>query len=357
MAENNSQVKKLCLQDLSYDKLCFLTDWGYPNYRKDQLYDAIVQYKKYQDITNLPRELVDKLSDNYYAQGLSILKVYEGKDNSKKYLYLLNDNNIIEGIFMPHSYGNTLCVSTQVGCRMGCNFCASGLNGLIRNLTSGEILSQVLCANVINGGNKQQRAITNIVLMGSGEPLDNFDNVIEFLRAVSCEKNLNISLRNISLSTCGIAPKIKQLADTNLAVILSISLHAATDEKRNRLMPINKVYNLSSVMQSARYYFEKTKRRIIFEYALIEGENSDRQSAIELVNLVKGYPCHINLINLNYVKEKDKRGVSTAKVKEFIRVLDDNNISNSLRRSMGNDIEGACGQLRNTFVKNSVTQS
>ncbi len=350
MKSDNNHLVKRCLQDLSYDNLAFIQEWGYPKYRNEQLYNAIIQYKDYDEISNLPQELIKKLEENYYAKGLKVLKKFCGKDGSQKYLYQLNDNNIIEGIFMPHRYGNTLCVSTQVGCRMGCGFCASGLNGLVRDLSMGEILSQVLCVNALNGGNKQERAITNVVLMGSGEPLDNFDNVVAFLKEINHKKNLNISYRNISLSTCGISPKIIELADINIPIVLSVSLHASTDQKRNKLMPINKVHNIDSILQAVKYYFDKTKRRIIFEYALIEGENSETQNAEELSNLVKGLPCHINVINLNYVKEKNKRGVSPEKVKQFLAVLDANNISNSLRRSMGADIEGACGQLRNKYV-------
>lgn len=346
----SEKIAKPCLQDLSYAELSFLADWGYPKFRIDQLYNAIMQYKSYENITNLPSQLIDKLSENYYATGLEILKTYKGKDGSEKYLFKLSDGNIIEGVFMPHNYGNTLCVSTQIGCRMNCSFCASGLNGLIRNLTSGEILSQVLCVNALKGGNKEKRAITNIVLMGSGEPLDNFDNVVKFLKTVSHPKGINVSLRNISLSTCGIAPKIIELADMNLPVVLTISLHAATDKKRSALMPINKAYNIATTIEAAKYYFAKTKRRIIFEYSLIEGDNSDIESARELALLLKGLPCHVNLINLNYVKERGKKGAQTNIIKDFSKELDKHRISNTLRRSMGNDIEGACGQLRNSYI-------
>lgn len=355
MTENLAKdTNKTCLQDYSYEELSFIADWGYPKFRIDQLYNAAIQYKSYDEITNLPKDLIEKLKQNYHDKGLEIFKIYTGKDGSEKYLYRLNDGNIIEGVFMPHNYGNTLCVSTQIGCRMNCSFCASGLNGLVRNLTSGEILSQVLCVNRLKGGDKDKRAVTNVVLMGSGEPLDNFDNVVKFLKTVSYEKGINISLRNISLSTCGIVPKIIELADMNLPVVLTISLHAATDKKRSALMPINKAHNLFSIIEAAKYYFSKTKRRIIFEYSLIEEENSDQESAKELAELVKGLPCHINLIKLNYVKEKGKRGAETKQIKEFMRVLDNYKISNTLRRSMGNDIEGACGQLRNAIIEEEM---
>ena len=231
---------KRCLQDFGYEELNFIEEWGYPKFRADQLYHAVTQYKSYDQISNLPKTLIEKLKQYFYDRGVEIIKTLKAGDKCEKYLYKLNDGNIIEGVFMPHGYGNTLCVSTQIGCRMDCAFCASGLNGLIRNLTAGEILSQVLCVNALKGGKGEKRAITNVTLMGSGEPLDNFDNVVKFLKLVSFEKGLNISLRNISLSTCGITPKIIELADMNLPVVLSISLHAPTDSKRSGLMPINK---------------------------------------------------------------------------------------------------------------------
>ncbi|MBO7178349.1 MAG: 23S rRNA (adenine(2503)-C(2))-methyltransferase RlmN, partial [Clostridia bacterium] len=273
-----------------------------------------------------------------------------GKDGTEKYLYALNDGNVIEGVFMPHRYGNTLCVSTQVGCRMGCAFCASGLGGLIRNLTAGEIIGQVLCVNRLHGGTPKDRAITNVVLMGSGEPLDNYDEVTKFLSILSAEKGINISLRNVSLSTSGLVPKIRELADSNLPVVLTISLHAATDEKRSALMPVNKAYPIKELIDSAKYYFEKTRRRVIFEYALVEGKNSDKKSADELARLLKGFPCHVNLINLNYVKEKGLRGIKGNYIKEFIDNLNKQGISATLRHSMGNDIDGACGQLRVKYL-------
>lgn len=342
--------EKKCLADFSYDELSFLKEWKFPKYRIDQLYQAIMQYKSYDEITNLPNDLMAKLKENFYDKALVIEKTFVSKDGTEKYLYKLNDGNIIEGVFMPHNYGNTLCVSTQIGCRMGCTFCASGIGGLVRNLTAGEILSQVLCVNKLKNGTIKERAITNVVLMGSGEPLDNFDNTTKFLAMASYEKGINISLRNISLSTCGIAPKIIELADMNLPVTLSISLHAPTDKKRSNLMPINNAHNIFNLIEAAKYYFAKTKRRFTFEYSLIEGENCDTESAQELAHLVKGLPCHINLINLNYVKEKGLRGSNNQMIKDFMKVLDEENISNTLRRSMGNDIEGACGQLRNSVL-------
>ncbi len=340
-----------CLQDLTFEEIEELVvSLGQPKFRAGQLYDLQMRHKEYDEATNLPKTLIDGIKADYFATSLKIIERLVGKDGTEKYLYALNDGNVIEGVFMPHRYGNTLCVSTQVGCRMGCAFCASGLGGLIRNLTAGEIIGQVLCVNRLHGGTPKDRAITNVVLMGSGEPLDNYDEVTKFLRLLSAEKGINISLRNVSLSTSGLVPKIKELANSNLPVVLTISLHAATDEKRSALMPVNKAYPIKELIDSAKYYFDKTRRRVIFEYALVEGKNSDKKSADELARLLKGFPCHVNLINLNYVKEKGLRGIKGNYIKEFIDNLNKQGISATLRHSMGNDIDGACGQLRVKYL-------
>lgn len=340
-----------CLQDLTFEEIEELVvSLGQPKFRAGQLYDLQMRHKEYDEATNLPKTLIDGIKADYFATSLKIIERLVGKDGTEKYLYALNDGNVIEGVFMPHRYGNTLCVSTQVGCRMGCAFCASGLGGLIRNLTVGEIIGQVLCVNRLHGGTPKDRAITNVVLMGSGEPLDNYDEVTKFLRLLSAEKGINISLRNVSLSTSGLVPKIKELANSNLPVVLTISLHAATDEKRSALMPVNKAYPIKELIDSAKYYFDKTRRRVIFEYALVEGKNSDKKSADELARLLKGFPCHVNLINLNYVKEKGLRGIKGNYIKEFIDNLNKQGISATLRHSMGNDIDGACGQLRVKYL-------
>ncbi len=340
-----------CLQDFSFKELEELVvSLEQPKFRATQLYDLVMRHKDYDEVTNIPKGLIDSLRDKYFATSLKIIERLVGKDGTEKYLYALNDGNVVEGVFMPHKYGNTLCVSTQVGCRMGCAFCASGLGGLIRNLSAGEILGQILCVNRLQGGTPKDRAITNVVLMGSGEPLDNYDEVIKFLELISCEKGINISPRNISLSTSGLVPKIKELAKSNLPVVLTISLHAATDEKRSALMPVNKAYPIKELISAAKYYFDKTRRRVIFEYALVEGKNSDKKSAEELAHLLKGFPCHVNLINLNYVKEKGLRGIKGNYIKEFIDNLNKMGISATLRHSMGNDIDGACGQLRVKYL-------
>lgn len=346
-----SNDKKLSLQDLTREEMDFIKDMGHPSFRIDQVYLASLGNKEYEQMNNIPKILREQLEQNYYATAVKIKEVFASKDGTEKYLFLLNDGNIVEGVYMPHNYGNTLCISTQVGCRMGCVFCASTLNGLIRNLTAGEMLGQVLSVNARQGGDLKNRAISNIVLMGSGEPLDNFDNVKKFLRMVTDSKGFDIGARKVSLSTCGLCDKIIELADMDLQVTLTISLHASSDEMRSSIMPINKSNNIAKLISSAKYYFNKTKRRIIFEYALIDGENTGVMEAFNLARLLKGLPCHVNLINLNYVKERNLKGASKDTIKEFMDTLDENNISNTLRRSMGNDIEGACGQLRNKYIE------
>lgn len=347
-----SPAPQISLQDLTLEELTtVIVEWGYPKFRAQQAYLCAQQYKDYDEMNVLPKDLREKLKGKYADKALTVLERLVGKDGTEKYLYRFNDGNIVEGVYMPHNYGDTLCVSTQVGCRMGCVFCASTLNGLVRNLTSGEILSQVLCVNALQGGTLKERKVTNVVLMGSGEPLDNFDNTIKFLNCVSDKNGINISLRNISLSTSGLADGIDRLALLSLPVTLTISLHCPNDEGRSRLMPVNRKYNIAALLKSARNYFEITGRRIIFEYSLIEGENCSEEKAEELARLLKGMPCHVNLINLNPVKERKLKGVDKDTVKVFSDTLTERGISNTLRRSMGNDIEGACGQLRAKYLE------
>lgn len=340
------------LQDYDYQQLSALVaELGVPKFRADQLYSLAMRHKSYDEGSNLPVALREQLKGVVRDRAVEIVERLEGKDGVKKYLYLLADGNIIEGVYMPHRYGDTLCVSTQVGCRMGCAFCASGIGGLVRNLTAGEILGQVLAANRDNGGTPEKRKVTNVVLMGSGEPLDNYDNVIRFLKLVGDPRGIGISPRNISLSTSGLADRMIELADSGISVVLTVSLHAATDRKRSALMPVNRKYPIARVIEAARYYVRKTGRRVIFEYALVRGENSDRKSAEELAALLKGLNCHVNLINLNPVKEKGLSGVSPEAIKSFISVLESKGISATLRRSMGGDVEGACGQLRRKYLR------
>lgn len=321
-----------------------------PSFRTKQLFLGLQSGLGIEEITALPLALRRELGARY-SVGVKIAETLTSKDGSEKYLYELDDGNIIEGVFMPHDYGNTLCVSTQVGCRMGCAFCASGIGGLVRNLSSGEILGQVLAVNRRHGGTLTDRKITNLVLMGSGEPLDNYDNVAKFLRLVSSEGGINISLRNISLSTCGLVDGIKRLADDGLHVTLSVSLHATTDEVRRQLMPIANKYTISEIVEAVKYYFDKTGRRIIFEYSMIKGKNIDYFDAKRLKAITKGYPSHVNLIMLNPVKEKHLDGCTKAEAERFLKRLQEENISATVRRSFGSDIMGACGQLRRSRLE------
>lgn len=299
-------------------------------------------------MSNLPKPLIATLSEKYSVTGVEIIKKLISRDGTVKYLFALGDGNVVEGVLMRYKYGNTLCISTQVGCRMGCAFCASGIDGLIRNLTAGEILGEVLEVNRDEGGTPEKRAVTNVVLMGSGEPLDNYDNVTSFLRLLNDKEGLNISERNVSLSTCGITDNIKRLADDGFSVTLTISLHAADDETRKRIMPTANKYKIADIVSAAKYYFEKTGRRYIFEYSLIKGVNDGKDNMLALAKLLKGLPCHVNLIRLNYVKEKGLKGSDNAE--EMKKILENEGISATVRRTMGSDIDGACGQLRRRFL-------
>ena len=339
---------KKVLQDLSFAQLSEkVAALGGKSFRAKQLYEGLMRGKKISEI-NIDGELKNALLVEYEDEPVKIEKIFVSRDGTEKYLFRLADGNIVEGVLMKYSYGNTQCVSTQVGCRMGCKFCASTLGGLIRNLTSGEILGQVLAVNSLKGG--KTRAVTNLVLMGSGEPLDNYGEVICFLKNVTAAGGINISARNISLSTCGLVPKIYALADEKIPVNLTISLHQTKDIERRRIMPIANKYSISEILSSCSYYFEKTGRRYIFEYSLIDGENADIKHADELVALLRGRPCHVNLIGLNEVKERSLKGVSRSSADEFLARLTSGGLSATIRRSMGADIEGACGQLRAKYL-------
>lgn len=327
---------------------------GEPKYRASQLYTAMHNGLELNEITNLPKSLIAKLTEQGYSlQTTKIIKKRVSKDKTVKYLMKLEDGNIVETILMRYKYGNTICISTQVGCKMNCAFCASGLNGFVRNLTAGEILGQVVAVNRELGGTIKKREITNIVLMGIGEPLDNYDNVVRFLGLVTDKNGLNIGVRNISLSTCGIPSKIEKLADEGYAITLCISLHASNNETRKQIMPIAKRYSIESVLESAKHYHTITNRRIIIEYTLIKGVNSSIANAKELAGLLQGLPCHVNLIRLNEVPERGLKGVSETEMNNFLGVLCQHKVSATIRRRIGDDISGACGQLRNSEEKRS----
>ncbi len=346
-------MKKI-LQDLSYAEIEELVlALGEKKFRAKQLYEGLMQGKAISAISSLSLAFKGRLLEEYEDIPLTIEKIFYSTDGTEKYLFRYADGNLVEGVLMKYKYGYTQCVSTQVGCRMGCKFCASTLGGLIRNLSSGEILSQILIVNALHKEKvSANRAVTNVVLMGSGEPLDNYDEVIKFLKNLTAEEGLCISARNISLSTCGIVPKTYRLADEGIPLNLTVSLHATEDEARARTMPIAKSYKIAEILKACEYYFKKTGRRYYFEYTLIEGENCDEEHAKALVTLLKGKPCHVNLIRLNEVKERTLKSTGDKEAYRFLGYLEKGGLSATLRRQIGVDIGGACGQLRATYIEN-----
>ena len=336
------------LSDYSLEELYEMLD-SLPRFRVKQIFDAILQAKDFEE-TNLSKTLINELKENYILKPVSIYKVYQSKDGTKKYLLKLNDGNIVESVFLTQNYGNTICLSTQVGCRMGCKFCASTLNGLVRNLTAGEMLSIIACINADNG-KCNERNFTNVVLMGSGEPLDNFDNVTTWIKLVTDENGFNVSERNISLSTCGLVDKIADLSKLNFNITLCISLHATTDETRKTIMPIANRYTIDEIMKAVKDYQKLNDRRVIFEYSLIDGVNNTDEDIVRIKNLTKGIMCHFNVIGLN-PNGGSLKATTKKQTLEFVDKLNKAGISASLRRSQGEDIAGACGMLRISELKN-----
>ena len=330
-----------------------VTEWvkaqGYPAFRGRQIFRWIHQGADFGEMTNLPKEMREKLEETAVAQPVRIrLTRKSALDGTVKLLYELRDGNCVEGVLMRYKYGISLCISTQVGCRMGCRFCASTLEGRIRNLSAGEMLGEILCAN--RSLEEEKVRVSHVVLMGSGEPLDNYDEVIRFLRLLKEEDGIQLSLRNVSLSTCGIVPKMYDLAEEGLPVTLCVSLHAPTDEIRRETMPIAYTWSIGEILEACRNYIRKTGRRVIFEYALSDGLNAEEEHAEQLARLLRGMQCHVNLIPLNAVEERDLEGIAEEKVRRFLKVLENHHISATRRREMGDDIEGACGQLRRKVI-------
>lgn len=349
-------MKKI-LQDLSYAELeTLVLALGEKKFRAKQLYEGLMQGKAITDITSLSKAFKEKLCEEYENAPVKVKETFYSADGTEKYLFEFADGNLVEGVLMKYKYGYTQCISTQVGCRMGCKFCASTLNGLVRNLTAGEILSQILVVNALHknevaGQGKESRAVTNVVLMGSGEPLDNYDEVLKFLKNVTAEGGVCISARNISLSTCGLVPKMYTLAEEGIPLNLTVSLHATDDESRARTMPVAKAYKISEILKACDYYFQKTGRRYYFEYTLIQGENCDEEHAKALIELLKGKPCHVNLIRLNEVKERTLKATDDKAAYRFLGMLEKGGLSATLRRQIGVDIGGACGQLRASYLE------
>ena len=326
-----------------------LAQMGEKPFRAGQLFSWLHKGARFDEMTNLPLSLREKLKAVGVDQPVEIReKRVSQLDGTRKFLYALRDGNCVEGVLMRYHYGCTLCLSTQVGCRMGCRFCASTLDGCVRNLTAAEMLGQVQCANRTLSGEER---VHNIVLMGSGEPLDNYEQVVRFLRLVSHPEGLNIGLRHISLSTCGLVDQMKRFAQEGLPVTLSLSLHAPNDTIRRQLMPIANRYTIDETLDACRNYIEKTGRRVVFEYALVDGVNASPACAEELSSRLRGMQCHVNLIPLNTVKERNLFGVTEAQVRVFLETLEKRHISATRRREMGDDIEGACGQLRKKVME------
>lgn len=337
------------LLDYSMEEVsAWMKENGESAFRAKQVFSWIYNNVwEFENMKNLPKALINKLKENFYIGIPEIVAEYNSTtDETKKILFAFQDKNIIESVIMKYNYGNTICISTQVGCRMGCKFCASTLEGRVRNLTAGEILSEVIVAQKVLG-----ERISNIVLMGSGEPLDNYENVTKFLDLVNAEYGLNIGQRHITLSTCGLVPKIYDLANKGYSITLAISLHAFNDEKRREIMPIAKKYSIKEILEACDYYFEKTGRRISFEYSLVSGINDGKEDALSLSKLLKGRQCHINLIPVNEIKENTLKRPSKKTIEEFEKIVSNHGLDVTVRKEMGNDINAACGQLRRNFLK------
>lgn len=314
-----------------------------PSFRAKQIFDAILQAKDYDSI-NFSADLKKTLQQNYILKPVQIHKVFTSRDGTKKYLLKLHDNNLVESVFLKQNYGNTICLSTQVGCRMGCKFCASTLNGLIRNLSAGEMLSIIATLNADNG-KCTERNFSNIVLMGSGEPLDNFENVVKWLNLITDPNGFNVSERNISLSTCGLVDRIYDLAKLNYNITLCISLHATDDETRKTIMPIANRYTIAEIIKAVKAYVNENNRRVVFEYCLIDGVNNREKDILALKNLTHGFKSHVNVICLN-PNGGSLKATTRQQALDFVARLNSEGVSATLRRSQGDDIAGACGMLR-----------
>ena len=325
-----------------------LKELGQPAFRAKQVFSWLHKgVKSYEEMTNLPKSLRDVLAEKYPLNIPQVVRKQESKkDGTIKYLWQLSDGNCVETVLMRYHYGNTVCISTEVGCRMGCAFCASTIGGLVRKLEPYEILDQVLFTQVESG-----QPVSHIVLMGIGEPLDNFDNVMRFLELVNSPDGMNISMRHISLSTCGLVPMIDKLAEKKLQISLAISLHGPNDEIRNKIMPVNKAYPIDELLAACHRYYAATSRRIHFEYAMIDGLNDRECDAKELLRRLKGLQAHVNMIPLNHVEESPLKPSSRQAVQRFQKILEDGGIPATVRRTLGGDIDASCGQLRRKYNK------
>lgn len=330
-----------------------LKELGQPAFRAGQIFTWLHKgVRSYEEMTNLPKNLRQILAEKYPICPPRVVRRQESsRDGTIKYLWELSDGNCVETVLMRYRYGNTVCISTEVGCPMGCAFCASTLGGLVRRLEPFEMLDQVLFTQVDSG-----LPVSHIVLMGIGEPLDNFDNVMRFLELVNSPEGMNISMRHISLSTCGLVPKIDELAKRKLQLTLSVSLHAPNDQVRSTIMPVNRAYPMDELLAACRRYYEATSRRISFEYAMINGVNDRESDAQELLRRLKGLPAHFNLIPLNHVEESPLKPSTKAAVARFQQILEDGGIPTTVRRTLGGDIDASCGQLRRKYNREKASR-
>lgn len=338
-------IRSMTLEEISND----FDELKLPKFRAKQVYSWVQEkcVESFDEMTNLSKDLREKLAECYSFYNCKInTKLVSKIDDTVKYLFELHDGEYVESVVMKYKYGYSICISTQVGCKMGCMFCASAIGGFVRNLEAGEMLSEIFTAQ-----NDLNVKINHLVLMGTGEPLDNYDNVMRMLELLTDEKGQNMSMRHISLSTCGIVPKIYDLADKKLGLTLSVSLHAPNNSIRSNSMPINHKYDIEELLKACRYYAQTTNRRISFEYAMIKGVNDSDDCAIELANRLKGILCHVNLIPVNNVRETNFVKSSVERQKRFIDILASRGITATVRRTLGSDINASCGQLRASTKK------
>ena len=337
-------LKSLNLEQLTEELLSI----GEKKFRAKQVYAWIHEklVDSFDEMTNLSKDLREKLKSNYTLNSLDAVAVQTSKiDGTQKYLFRLHDGHVVESVLMRYHHGNSVCISSQVGCLMGCRFCASTIGGKVRDLAPSEMLGQIYKIQKLS-----EERVHNVVVMGTGEPLDNYDNLVQFIKMLTDENGLNISQRNLTVSTCGIVPKIRQLAEEKFQMTLALSLHATTQEKRKQLMPIANKYDLKEVLDACHYYYEQTGRRVTFEYSLVGGVNDTKQDAEELTKLIGKFPCHVNLIPVNPIKERDFVQPNKQECQAFRNKLEKNGINATIRREMGRDIDGACGQLRKSYL-------
>ena len=343
-------MNKKDIRSFTFDELKIeMEGIGEKAFRAKQVYEwlHVKLVDSFDEMTNLSKSLREKLDSQYRIPLVNMVSRQVSKlDGTNKFLFQLEDGNVVESVLMRYKHGNSVCISSQVGCRMGCKFCASTIGGLERNMLPSEMLGEIYQVQKISG-----ERVSNVVIMGTGEPLDNYDYFVRFIRLLTDENGLNLSQRNVTISTCGIVPNMKRLAEEQFQITLALSLHGSTQEKRKTLMPVANKYELSEVLEACDYYFEKTGRRITFEYSLVQGVNDQEEDARELIEILKPRNCHLNLIPVNPIKERDFQKPSRKSAENFKNNLEKSGINVTIRREMGSDIDGACGQLRRRYVE------